>query len=209
MLYKFNILALLTMDIYFFPHLVSHLSRVTQFLLFNFLWSLSYIKLSELDFQNYDPSQAFKRVSLSFLSTCLIFLPFPLSPLNITTYCVSFNWVIFGLTALWEVLLIYMAPEAKRSELTRPRSQPVRWAVFRRGQSDPKLCTPNPSFPSGGIAHPLSRRGLFPLPICVLLRGQFFSSHSYFFSLDVESYRFFMGHKYFLRRQIIDLANAR
>lgn len=30
---------------------------------------------------------------------------------------------------------------------------------------------------------------------------------SYFFSLGVGSYRFFMGLKYFLRRQIIDFAN--
>lgn len=64
------------------------------------------------------------------------------------------------------------------------------------------------SFTAGSVAYSFSRRGLFSLPISMLLHCQFFSPHSYFFSLDVESYRFFMGHRYFLRRQTIDFANT-
>lgn len=82
-------------------------------------------------------------------------------------------------------------------------------SIQTRGSLIPNSALLTLSFTSGGIAYSFSRRGLFSLPICMLLHCQFFSPHSYFFSLDVESYRFFMGHRYFLRRQIIDFANTR
>lgn len=62
------------MDI-FFSFLVSHLSSITQFLLFNFLLSLTYIKGIKLFKAFYDLAQTLKKSLLpSFLPSCLLSL---------------------------------------------------------------------------------------------------------------------------------------